>query len=192
MLSRLLLVLASAVVMVSSQYSATINPDSVSLSLRQTWCFNQKHSCPLICLQLNGSTGASVNDCDPNTLAYSCICNNGITPNASEYSETMAYYICTEAGNQCVSNCAQGDSSCQSDCRVDHPCGAQHPIRVNVTTTSSAVAAASATASNTNTANPLGTNAATGGAVRMSSDLGHVYGLCLLVGAFIAGFAVLL
>jgi hypothetical protein len=102
----------------------------------------------------------------------------------------MAYFICTEAGNQCVNNCQQSDSSCQSACRVDHPCGAQDPIRINVTTTTTAALSASATASNT--ANPLGTNAATGGAVRMSLELGHVYGLFGLVGAFIAGFAVLL
>jgi len=104
----------------------------------------------------------------------------------------MAYYICTEAGNQCVSKCQQHDSSCQTACRVDHPCGAQDPIRINVTTTTTAASSATATATAGNSANPLGTNAATGGTVRMSLEMGNVYGLCLLVGAFIAGFAVLL
>ncbi|KAJ5122786.1 hypothetical protein N7448_003918 [Penicillium atrosanguineum] len=190
MLSKLLLILAVAVVMVSSQWSATIDPSSVSLPLRKTWCSYQQNSCPLICLQVNGSSGASVNTCDANSLDYSCICSNGISPNASEYSETMAYFICTEAGNQCVTKCAQTDSSCQASCRDDHPCGAQDPVRINATTTTTTSAASSATASSTS--NPLGTDVATGGAVRMSLELGQVYGLCAFVGAFVAGFAVLL
>lgn len=101
----------------------------------------------------------------------------------------MAYFICTEAGNQCVAKCPQTDSSCQASCRDDHPCGAQDPIRINATTTT-ASASTSATASSSST--PLGTDIPTGGAVRMSLELGQVYGLCAFVGAFVAGFAILL
>jgi hypothetical protein len=102
----------------------------------------------------------------------------------------MAYFICTEAGNQCVNNCAQTDSSCQASCRDDHPCGAQDPVRINATTTTTASASTSATASSSSTA--LGTDIPTGGASRMSLELGQVYGLCAFVGAFVAGFAILL
>lgn len=51
--------------------------------------------------------------------------------------------------------------------------------------------ATTATASET----PVNTlvNGATGAAPRMASvDMGHVYGLCVLVGGFVAGFATLL
>ncbi|KAJ5677524.1 uncharacterized protein N7477_003157 [Penicillium maclennaniae] len=192
MLSKLLLILAVAVVMVSSQWSATIDPSTVSPSLRKTWCQYQENSCPLICLQLNGSSGASVNTCDSASLDYSCICTNGISPNASQYSDTMAYFICTEAGNQCVAKCAQTDSSCQAACRDDHPCGAQDPVRINATTTTTTTTSPASSATASSTSNPIGTDAATGGAVRMSLELGQLYGLCAFVGAFVAGFAVLL
>lgn len=111
-----------------------------------------------------------------------------MTPNASEYSQTIPYYTCTETNNQCVLKC-NGDSTCQNNCRVKNPCGAQDPKRVNVTTTTAK--AATPTASET----PVNTlvNGATGAAPRMASiDMSHVYGLCVLVGGFVAGFATLL
>lgn len=121
------------------------------------------------------------------SLSYQCICSNKVSPNASEYSQTLPYYVCTETNNQCVNKCANGDSGCQSACRQDNPCGAQNPKRMNVTTT------ASAAATSTTQANPLGTNPATGGASCMNIlEAGHVYGLCVLVGGFVAGLAVFL
>lgn len=80
-----------------------------------------------------------------------------------------------------------GDSTCQAACRTDNPCGAQDPKRVNVTTTSAS--ASTATASPTET--PVNTDS-TGAASRMNLDMGHVYGLCVVVGGFVAGFATLL
>ncbi|KAJ5156587.1 hypothetical protein N7492_009390 [Penicillium capsulatum] len=185
MLSSLLLGLASVATLVSSQSTASINPNSVDLGTRQAWCQSQTSSCPLLCLQIPGASGSpTTNTCSPQTLAYQCICSNQASPNASEYSQTMAYYICTEANNQCVNKCTS--SACQDACRADHPCGAQDPKRVNVTTTSTAM---------TSTSMPslLRTNEPTGAAPRGSIiDMARVYGACVLVGGFIAGFAILL
>ncbi|KAJ5664691.1 hypothetical protein N7462_011504 [Penicillium macrosclerotiorum] len=184
MLSKLLLAIASAATLVSSQ---TIDPSSVPLSTRQVWCNSQKSSCPLICLQF--SSGVPIaNNCTAETLTYSCICSNNVSPNASEYSQTLPYYICTEAGTQCVNAC--DNSACQSACRSDHPCGAQDPPRVNVSTTTTT---SSAAATSTTPGNILTTGEATGGAPRpYSVERGHVYGLCVLVGGLVTGFAVLL
>ncbi|KAL8804615.1 MAG: hypothetical protein Q9223_005634 [Gallowayella weberi] len=77
------------------------------------------------------------------TLAYSCVCDNGLTPNASEYSQTVPYYECTEAATQCVNRCPKADSACQSQCRTAAPCGAQNPTRVNTSTISSTMSATS-------------------------------------------------
>lgn len=77
------------------------------------------------------------------TLAYICLCDNGLTPNASEYSQTVPFYECTEAANQCVNRCPRGDSACQSQCRTASPCGAQNPTRVNTSTISSTMSATS-------------------------------------------------
>ena len=135
---------------------------------------------------------------DPNllkdTLDFHCICGNGMTPNASEYSQTVPYFICTQQNDNCVANC-NGDSSCQSACRQNHPCGARNPTRV--TTTSS-------TPSSTNGGNNVvytglgGGSAATGkpkpGAAPVLAvlQIGQVYGVGILVASFLAGFVMLL
>lgn len=80
MLSAIVLTLAAVTTVVNSQYAVTIDPNSVPLSTRresfpskmrtnpanlspEAWCRDQKSTCPLLCLQLPGSNGASVNDC---------------------------------------------------------------------------------------------------------------------------------
>ncbi|KAJ5780808.1 hypothetical protein N7457_005968 [Penicillium paradoxum] len=123
-------------------------------------------------------------------LSYNCLCSNGVSPNSTEFSQTIPYYTCTETNNQCVADC-DGNLVCQNNCRVENPCGAQAPKRVNVTTTTTATKAATATATET----PVNTliNGANSAAPRLASvDMNHVYGLCVLVGGFVAGFATLL
>ncbi|OQD69196.1 hypothetical protein PENPOL_c002G09219 [Penicillium polonicum] len=185
MLSMTMFILASAATLVNSQF----DPTSVPYATREAWCNSQTSACPILCLQLPGASGTPTsNTCSPATLLYYCLCSNNVTPNASEYSQTIPYYTCTETNNQCVLKC-NGDSTCQNNCRVKNPCGAQDPKRVNVTTTTAK--AATPTASET----PVNTlvNGATGAAPRMASvDMSHVYGLCVLVGGFVAGFATLL
>ena len=125
------------------------------------------------------------------TLSYSCICSNGASPNASQYSQTIPFYTCTEANNQCVASC--GNSECQSNCRTQHPCGAQAPIRVNVSTTTTTAATSAVAAATTTMADVKSTSEATGAAPRLLTvEKGHLYGMCVLVGGMIAGFAVLL
>ena len=93
---------------------------------------------PSICLQTPANSAETLaNDCDASQLTYACICANGLSPNVSEYSQTIPYYICQEWGNQCVSNCGDGNNQCASACREDHPCGAKDPTRVNSSTLTS-------------------------------------------------------
>ncbi|KAI1396645.1 hypothetical protein F4819DRAFT_491311 [Hypoxylon fuscum] len=140
--------LAAAVVFVSSvRADYVIDPNSVSLTDRNNWCQSEKSTCPLICSQTSsGST--LVNDCDPKTLTYGCVCGDNKQPNISEYSLTLPYFVCLEWGDQCVKNCGQ-DNTCSSSCREDHPCGASNPTRVNVTSSSSIPSATSSGASAT-------------------------------------------
>jgi len=187
MLSNVLLVLASTAALVSGQYSATIDPNSVDINTRRYWCSAQTSTCPLLCLQISSGV-PEANNCTAENLSYYCICSNGISPNSSEYSQTLPYFTCTEANNQCVAECT--NSACQSDCRTNHPCGAQNPPRVNVTTTTTSASMA-ATSTSASTAVP--SKEATGAASRSYvAEMGQVYGLCVLVGGVVAGFAVLL
>ncbi|KAI9811343.1 MAG: hypothetical protein M1827_005503 [Pycnora praestabilis] len=190
----------------SAQYS--IDPNSVPESTRDTWCTNQQTSCPLLCTQIaNGNSGTNQNTCDPDSLTYSCVCANGISPNASEYSQTLPYFICTEYDTQCVNNC-NGDSGCQSACRSEHPCGAQDPTKYNLTTSSSMAATKTGSAaSSTGSAGAVytglgGAPAATSSAGQKGSkaasaavaaiDIGQSYGAGIIAVGIFAGFALML
>ena len=179
------------------------------------WCTDQKASCPLLCLQIPGASAVpSSNTCDDTSLSYSCVCSNGQSPNISQYSQTIPYYECTQAATNCVNNCAQGDTSCQSACRNDHPCGAQNPVRVNSSTLSAAastsasgaVATGSSEASTTtgsggsdataafggSGSSSTGTSDAAGRAQAMALGVGRTYGLALVLAAVGGGFVFIL
>ncbi|KAE8451041.1 hypothetical protein EG329_004713 [Mollisiaceae sp. DMI_Dod_QoI] len=190
---------------VHSQAVYYIDPNSVPLATRTSWCQTQMTSCPLLCLQLPGeSSTTDANDCDPATLTYDCVCGNGMAPNASEYSQTLPYFICTEYGNQCVAGC-NGNTACQSDCRTQHPCGAQDPTRVNATTTSATQTATTVPAGATSgTAGVVYTGLGGGAAATTAPssskksgaeaalDLGRSYGLGVVFAGIFAGFALVM
>ncbi|MCJ1249060.1 hypothetical protein MMC30_006282 [Trapelia coarctata] len=188
--------------------SQLIDPKSVPFATRQTWCTNQEASCPLICLQMPDVTSdPSANTCDPATLAYYCVCSNGITPNASEFSQTIPFFECQTFNQQCIDNCPQGATACQTTCTTAHPCGAQNPKRVNVTTTSSTMTATSSGAGSSGTAagtaqftNGLGGSAQTStpasgtgsAASAIVIGFGQYYGLGLVFASLFTGFALFL
>ncbi|KAL4798258.1 hypothetical protein BDV19DRAFT_386542 [Aspergillus venezuelensis] len=123
-----------------------------------------------------------------------CICSNGQSPNASEYSQTIPFYLCTEQNNRCVDACAQTDSSCQSNCRTDNPCGAQNPRPPNNTANGNATSTGTATTS-TSSLPPftgLPQDDDEGAAGRAGVDMRSVYGMVLGLGGFLAGFTILL
>lgn len=202
----------------TKSYATDIHADHNSCST-ENWCVSQQTQCPLICLQTGVNTATTrSNTCDWKSLTYSCVCNNGLSPNVSEYSQTLPFYICQEWGNQCVNNC-NGVSSCQSACRQDHPCGAQHPTLQNTSTlTSTSSAAASASSSGSpgsqsatvttdsagatlyngllgNSAAATGTQHSAGATVNVrvwALSAGKTFGSLAVMGALFGGFAVLL
>ncbi|KAF4988581.1 hypothetical protein FGRMN_9701 [Fusarium graminum] len=193
-----LAVAASAVTIVNADY--VIDPNSVPLATRRFWCDNEKETCPMICEQTSkGDT--KVNECDPKTLTYGCICGDGKQPNVSEYSLTLPFYVCQEWGNQCVEDCA-GSASCASDCRQNNPCGANNPTKANVTSTATGTAAVKATASATDDLNVIYTsdpgsddNDDSGSSSKTNSaaaiEAGRTWSLTIVLGTMFAGFAML-
>lgn len=201
---------------VSSQQQYTIDPNSVSSSLRDFWCQQQIAQCPLICLQTAGNTDSTQsNDCTASDLTYSCVCDNGISPNVSEYSQTLPFFICQEWGTQCVSNCGNGNTACQSACTADHPCGAQNPTRQNTSTlsktmsNSAQLAAASASSDGIAAGSVITSDGVTQTLYGLTSkgadssnavshvrvwalSAGQTFGTMALIGGLIGGFAVLL
>lgn len=53
-------------------------------------------------------------------LTYTCVCDNGVSPNITQYSQTLPFFVCQEWGNQCVANC-NGDNTCADSCRYVPP-----------------------------------------------------------------------
>ncbi|KAF1996716.1 hypothetical protein P154DRAFT_537785 [Amniculicola lignicola CBS 123094] len=184
-----------------------IDPESVDQNTRDAWCLNQESQCPLICLQQPGVTTMTTieNECDPETLTYTCVCSNNVAPNITMYTQTIPYYICSEWGNQCVAGCG-GANDCEDKCRSEHPCGAQTPNPPN-STILSMISASVKAATSTKTSGPTGIDASgfggpaatttgaskgnTGSAPAMM-DLGQSYGLAVLFAGVFAGFAILL
>lgn len=193
----------SAALVATALFSLTgaqsIDPDSVPLATRQSWCQSQQSSCPLLCLQLSGSSSTTdANTCDAKTLDFECICGNGLSPNASEYSQTLPYFICTQYNQQCIKNC-NGDSTCQAACVDDHPCGAQNPTRVNTTSSATQSATSSAGASSTNNVAYTGLGGSSAASTstpksgaQMTIDFGRSYGLAVVFASVFAGFALVM
>ncbi|MCJ1477560.1 hypothetical protein MMC13_006232 [Lambiella insularis] len=191
--------------LVSSQL---IDPNSVNITVRETWCTNQQASCPLICLQLPGASGSpEANNCTATDLSYSCICSNGVQPNASQYSQTIPYFECTTYNTQCQNACPQADTVCYQNCLTSHPCGAQDPVRVNLSTVTTSTMASTTGAASTATGSDtaqfttgLGgspqasaSGSSTSDAVRpLASSFGQIYGLTIVFFGFIAGFVLVL
>ncbi|KAL1958057.1 hypothetical protein VTO42DRAFT_5269 [Malbranchea cinnamomea] len=177
--------------------TSQVNPDDIPDGTKEQWCTMQKESCGLICLQFDEGDPRS-NTCDDDTLSFTCVCASGLTPNASEYSQTIPYFLCTEQNNQCVANC--GDNNiCQSECRENNPCGAQNPTRINVTATITTLSPTASESASETTAiyDGFGDESSTDGDSDGSGaakllEVGQAYGLGVLVAGFLGGFALLL
>jgi hypothetical protein len=195
--------LATAAVLVAAvQADYYVDPDSVPIGLREVWCRDEKSTCPLICQQTEPPT-TLVNECDPETLTYGCLCGNNQQPNVSEYSLTLPFFVCQEWGQQCVKSCG-GVTACQSACVQDNPCGAKSPKLKNETEQDLATGTSSLTAPTPSQTDdttiyypdgqdPSGTsnnsNADEGSASAL--EIGRVYGLAIVLGSMFAGFALL-
>ncbi|SMR51233.1 unnamed protein product [Zymoseptoria tritici ST99CH_1E4] len=209
---------------INAQDQYAINPTTVNETVRDFWCTQQQAQCPLICLQevTNDDATTQSNDCNPTILTYACVCSDGTSPNISEYSQTLPFFICQEWGNQCVANCGGNDATCQTACREQHPCGAQNPKKANSrnsTSTATATEGSTSTmaaggmkttdasgatravytqalgAGPTSSKGSGGNGGNTSGAVRFRGwalGAGQTFGGLALAGAFFGGFAVLL
>ncbi|KAG6367950.1 hypothetical protein INS49_002150 [Diaporthe citri] len=171
--------LAVATALVATvQADYRIEPSSVPLSTRRSWCQSEISTCPSICRD-QSDTGAQVNTCDPETLTYGCLCGDNTQPNVSEYSLTLPYFVCTEQ---------------------DHPCGASNPSTANET--SATATATSQTASSTS-ANPTqvfdgpsgssaSSSSSSGASKAPSFEMARLYAMSGTLGIFFMGFAYML
>ncbi|KAF3922646.1 hypothetical protein ABW21_db0201612 [Orbilia brochopaga] len=118
----------------SSQTYYNVNPDDIDQGTKNTWCSDQVAACVNLCNDQSG-VDPSKNECDTDTLQFSCICSDNTTPNATQYSQTIPYFLCTYQVQACVDNCGS---------RTGRTCGASDPTRHNVTVTATSTTSSGA------------------------------------------------
>jgi len=122
-----------------------LDPNSVDIGTRRTWCTNQVATCTNICQ--DSGNGVLSNTCDPTNLSYICTCTNGLAPNSSEYTQTIPYFECTYDEQACNQACAVGDQTCINGCQKN--CTAEHPKVAPPTTQTITAATSTQTGSGT-------------------------------------------
>ncbi|KYK55453.1 PCI domain-containing protein [Drechmeria coniospora] len=149
-----LVVLAAAAAAVSAQaqnYTSElemkIDPNTVQVQVRASWCQAQTNTCTLLC-----DNETDKNSCAQEDLSFACTCaSNSSAPGLQYYVQTMPTFICETLFEQCniqqVSN-AEGQKACMTN--IKNLCGKNPPPKGPVSGDSaSTTAATTATASTT-------------------------------------------
>jgi hypothetical protein len=184
---------AHVVLAVSSLLSTTLaqtadfNASAVDLDTRDAWCKDQVSQCPNLCEDLGKSTVK--NNCFPDNLFFTCLCSDNVSPNLTQYSQTIPYYECTTNQANCVTNCGLANNDCANQCKKTFVCGATDPKRANATASASKSASATSTgpvSTGTGFAHADGSSSTSNAARAFMLEAGYTYGL----GMVIAGIAV--
>ncbi|KAF2185104.1 hypothetical protein K469DRAFT_708387 [Zopfia rhizophila CBS 207.26] len=78
-----------------------VDPGSIDSDLRADWCRAERNTCPEVCggiskLQQGG------NDCNAQTLNFTCVCSDGTRPNMSEYQQSVPGLMCRQWFENCI------------------------------------------------------------------------------------------
>ncbi|CZR51672.1 uncharacterized protein PAC_01549 [Phialocephala subalpina] len=117
--------------------NTTLDPNSITLSLRSQWCQAQINTCGILCSGNNND-----NTCTPDTLTYDCICaSNSSSPDLAAYTQTLPTFICEQLYTNCIS-AASGNASAQADCQtnIEDGCGKLDPAKFDASASSSSSA----------------------------------------------------
>ncbi|KAG5746237.1 hypothetical protein H9Q69_008369 [Fusarium xylarioides] len=107
-----------------SSLDMTIDPNSVDLATRSSWCGAQQNTCDALC-----KDDTNDNKCTENDLKWECTCSsNSSTPGLQYYTQTMPTFICEELFSQCISQ-NTGSQSGQRECtsKIEDKCAKQSP-----------------------------------------------------------------
>ncbi|KAM5384050.1 hypothetical protein BFJ63_vAg3699 [Fusarium oxysporum f. sp. narcissi] len=107
-----------------SSLDMTIDPNTVDLATRSSWCGAQQNTCDTLC-----KDDTNENKCTENDLKWECTCSsNSSTPGLQYYTQTMPTFICQELFSQCISQ-NTGSQSGQRECtsKIDDKCAKQNP-----------------------------------------------------------------
>jgi len=157
MRQNVLLVALSALTVASAQDSNrnfTIDPNEVKPEVRSDWCGAEYNTCRILC-----ANNPTANDCDVNTLNYTCTCSNGSAPGLDYYIQTIPTFICQQAYSDCIA-ANTASSKAQDECtnNIQKKCGTLDPSKAQVgggsdDTTSSAGSSATPSATGSGSQN---------------------------------------
>ncbi|KUJ20290.1 uncharacterized protein LY89DRAFT_730344 [Mollisia scopiformis] len=160
MLAKSLAVALFVSVVAAQSSNDTINPSSITLTLRNQWCQGQQNTCGTLC---SGDPGT--NNCDPDTLTYNCTCAaNNSAPGLQYYTQTIPTFECEQIFQNCI-NSNVGDAAAQALCNTNEKANCGHLDPDNFTETAATTSSASMTATSTSSS-----GAATGSSTGTSSS----------------------
>ncbi|KAK4152451.1 hypothetical protein C8A00DRAFT_16251 [Chaetomidium leptoderma] len=122
-----LLVALSALTAASAQ-NFTIDAGTVKPALRSQWCGAEYNTCRLLC---GGNPKA--NDCNVDTLAYTCTCSNGTAPGLEYYIQSIPTFICEQVYSDCIA-ANTSSSRAQDECttNIKSKCGTLDPAKAQI------------------------------------------------------------
>ncbi|KAL4919375.1 hypothetical protein BDW62DRAFT_179451 [Aspergillus aurantiobrunneus] len=164
----------------------------VDSSTRANWCLGQRNNCPKIC-----GGAARINNCESDTLEFTCTCSNGTDANVAPYEGTIPFFVCQENYRQCIlqSNTQEGDEVCTDGLNQCGSLNASAPTTTSSSSTPSATQSSETGASSNDDqsgSEPTTTDSSdspteTDGAMRLMQN----YGLAGFATVVVAAFALL-
>ncbi|RYP21848.1 hypothetical protein DL767_009167 [Monosporascus sp. MG133] len=149
------------------------NPNEVDLGLRATWCRSQRTACSNLCQR------ATANDCNVQTLDFSCVCSNGESPDFNEYRDTIPFYVCKQLFEDCIAS-NPDDARAQENCTTtyDDNCGTEDSAdaaQIDAqTSTSSATSSATAPPETSSAGSEEATTTSDSGAMPTNMPIQHI------------------
>ncbi|KAI5866450.1 hypothetical protein GGS23DRAFT_550751 [Durotheca rogersii] len=155
----------SALSLVSAQANSNstfkIDPTTVVVADRVSWCQAQQDNCNTLC-------GTAVdNTCDVDSLDFACVCQGNNAPDLNLYLNTMPWFVCQRLQSNCITqneNNAAGQRNCTAT--FGDRCGTEdvtdHAGEGSVSQTTSSSASPSATGAATSSSVPTSTSQGAG------------------------------
>ncbi|KAH6650221.1 hypothetical protein F5144DRAFT_597703 [Chaetomium tenue] len=173
----LLVALSAATVASAAERNFTIDTSAIKPSLKADWCGAEYNTCRTLC-----ANSPTANDCDTETLEYSCKCSNGSAPGLEYYIQTIPTFICEQAYSDCMAaNTASSKAQDECTTNIKSQCGTLDPSKAQVngpsdddSTTSAGGSSPTDSPSGSGAANaPASTSTSTGGAVPTAAYIGN-------------------
>jgi len=183
--------LASCVAAQGAGFNATIDPSTISPTLKSQWCLAETNSCPELC---GGIDFTDVKNCTNTDLSYSCLCVNGSSPDLAAYTETMPYYLCEQTFSNCI-QFFENNQAGQAQCTTNYTCGSLDPSKNPASTSSASTSASTSSAAATSTVASATTTSATttpSATKNAAIQIGQDYGIGFFAAGAMAAFGFLL